>query len=1299
MKNFTITIIITIFFVANIFTQKDFNCGDTFTDPRDGQTYSTIQIGEQCWMAENLNIGTMINGTEDMTDNGIIEKYCYDNSATNCDEYGGLYQWNEMMQYTTTQEMQGICPFGWYIPTDTEWAILEGNADSQYPVGDPIWGNIGWRGYDAGLNLKSTSGWYSNGNGTNLYGFTMLPSGMRYNGNFVGIESYTFLWTSSSSGTDAWRRHMQYDYNNTGRYYDPKENAFAVRCLKEEIILGADFSADPVEGFAPLIVQFSDLSAGNPTSWQWDFNYDGTIDSEEQNPEWTFNEPGIYSVSLTVSDGTNEDTQTKEDYITVVEPVQADFFADPVEGFAPLIVQFSDLSAGNPTSWQWDFDNDGTIDSEDQNPEWIYIESGTYTVSLTVSDGVNTDIEIMLDYVTVESSIIEGLIAYYPFTGNANDLSGNEHHGTNFGATLTTDRFGNADNAYDFDGSSDYMNLGNWFNYQDFTISMWVNRETIGANWIVLIDNNHPYNWVIQSYQTSNDFSFGLYPDGGVDFTIELNQWDHVVCIKSGTSIKSYIDGVFQNESTMSSTVNYSNPNLFISRWGGGGRFFDGKIDDIRMFDRALSDNEIQMLYNEPPPLNADFAASSTEIVIGDAIQFTDLSYGSPTTWQWDFDNDGAIDSEEQNPEWIYNEPGIYTVSLIVSDGTNQDTETKIDYINVSSSGEEQQIELPTGYSFVSTRIIPENADFAAICDGILSNLDFARNSNGGMLRKIGPMWINGIGDWITTEGYLFKMNNTDELIITGDVIDPQTPVSLVEGYQFISYLPENPIDALDVFADVQSNLDFVRNSGGDMLRKIGPMWINGIGDMNPGEGYLVKMIDSDVLIYPSTLSSCGEQFIDIRDGKTYNTVLIGEQCWMAENLNIGEMINGTEEMTDNGVIERYCYDNNTSNCDEYGGLYQWDEMMQYTITPGVQGLCPEGWYIPTDDEWKILEGTVDSQYPVGDPIWNNFGSRGYDVGLNLKSTSGWYPNSNGTDLFGFTALPAGYRYHLGSFNNIEASANFWSSSDNNTTAWSRLLYYNSNEVTRGNPMKLGGKSVRCLKENLTFDNSSAKAKEQALNLSNTKIKSREAVHFNFEGGNAAEHVYTIYIDGLQIGDEVAAFDGDKIIGSVKINSKNAFENDLAVFSTINSGQGYQAGNPIQLKVYDSFTQKTRVAEYEMIDPYNEAYIQKVYPGEDGLYSIIKVTKGVNNIENTQEIISIFPNPSEGIFNISIEGLSGKVQLEVYDVHGNDYCFFEFEGTNTIITEKLDLKELPAGVYFVSFRGKDLTQVRKIVIQ
>jgi uncharacterized protein (TIGR02145 family) len=200
-------------------------------------------------------------------------------------------------------------------------------------------------------------------------------------------------------------------------------------------------------------------------------------------------------------------------------------------------------------------------------------------------------------------------------------------------------------------------------------------------------------------------------------------------------------------------------------------------------------------------------------------------------------------------------------------------------------------------------------------------------------------------------------------------------------------------------------------------------------------------------------------------EGQAYTTVQIGTQCWMAENLNIGEMINGNSNMTNNSVIEKYCYNDSTANCDEYGGLYQWNEMMEYVTDTAVQGICPEGWHLPTDHEWKILEGTVDIQYPVGDTIWNIVGFRGYDAGKNLKSTTGWNEGGNGSGLYDYEALPAGIRYDSGYFLLTEW-AHFWSSSEStNSLAWDRELNYFHINVCRERGFKHYGYSVRCVQD------------------------------------------------------------------------------------------------------------------------------------------------------------------------------------------------------------------------------------------
>nr|NQU93666.1 hypothetical protein [Bacteroidota bacterium] len=218
----------------------------------------------------------------------------------------------------------------------------------------------------------------------------------------------------------------------------------------------------------------------------------------------------------------------------------------------------------------------------------------------------------------------------------------------------------------------------------------------------------------------------------------------------------------------------------------------------------------------------------------------------------------------------------------------------------------------------------------------------------------------------------------------------------------------------------------------------------------------------------------CGDTLTDLRDGKQYMTVLIGEQCWMAENLNVGERIDGIEDMTDNGAIEKYCYDNNPTNCNVYGGLYLWAEMMQYTTGLVVQGICPSGWHIPSDFEWKLLEGTVDSQYPVGDSVWNDTGFIGFDAGGNLKEVgmTHWNsPNIGATNINNFTGLPGGHRHTDGGFQNIGNTAPFWSSTKySSTSAWYHGLDRSFAQIYRNLNLLNGnyGLSTRCVLDGST---------------------------------------------------------------------------------------------------------------------------------------------------------------------------------------------------------------------------------------
>jgi serine protease AprX len=171
----------------------------------------------------------------------------------------------------------------------------------------------------------------------------------------------------------------------------------------------ADFSGSPTTGCAPLTVNFTDQSSGEITEWSWDFGDGGS--SSLQNPSHTYLNAGSYTVSLTVTGPSGSDTNTKPDYISVFDVPVADFSGSPTSGDAPLTVDFTDLSSGNPTAWNWDFGEAGGT-SNLQNPSHTYTTPGLKTVSLTASNSCGSDAETKVDYINVtEPTVMEVHIA------------------------------------------------------------------------------------------------------------------------------------------------------------------------------------------------------------------------------------------------------------------------------------------------------------------------------------------------------------------------------------------------------------------------------------------------------------------------------------------------------------------------------------------------------------------------------------------------------------------------------------------------------------------------------------------------------------------------------------------------------------------------------------------------------------------------------------------------------------------------------------------------------------------------
>jgi uncharacterized protein (TIGR02145 family) len=224
-------------------------CGPslTMTDPRDGKVYDLVEIGLQCWFKENLDVGTMINSATDQTNNGALEKYCYNNDTNNCHVYGALYQWGEMMSYTWVFGGQGICPPGFHVPSDEEWDQLAIWVGTMSPY---WWEDVSY--WYAGGKLKETgtAHWTSpNTDATNESGFTALGAGYWNNNDnaFYGLNTETRIYASTAtSPTERWMDRMTYNshylYNNWKVH---PNDANSVRCVKGEYV-------DPCKGITSV---------------------------------------------------------------------------------------------------------------------------------------------------------------------------------------------------------------------------------------------------------------------------------------------------------------------------------------------------------------------------------------------------------------------------------------------------------------------------------------------------------------------------------------------------------------------------------------------------------------------------------------------------------------------------------------------------------------------------------------------------------------------------------------------------------------------------------------------------------------------------------------------------------------------------------------------------------------------------------------------------------------------------------------------------------------------------------------
>ena len=360
-------------------------------------------------------------------------------------------------------------------------------------------------------------------------------------------------------------------------------------------------------------IQFVDEST-NATGYTWTFyNAGGGVirTSFNANESQSYSNAGTYRVDLEVTNASGA-TSTKTKYVTAraasaVTPV-ADFDINNGSCTAPCIVQFSDQSS-NANLYSWIFyDIGGSVikNLSSQNASHTYITAGIYRVDLQVT-ATNGNTDLMTKYVTINglASLAVNLEAHYPFSGDANDITGNGNDGTLQGSpSLTTDRNGVGNNSYQFNGINQYITTNLTVATTSYSFSFWVKSNQGGGlasgNEVFLGTTDVIPNNVFFIGHFGNQIWVGL---GDNSYTTNLNSfgtgWSHIVLTINGANASVYQDG--QLLQTISWTGTISNSSVInIGRGGNDGAipyYFNGNIDDLRVYDKVLSSAEIQALY------------------------------------------------------------------------------------------------------------------------------------------------------------------------------------------------------------------------------------------------------------------------------------------------------------------------------------------------------------------------------------------------------------------------------------------------------------------------------------------------------------------------------------------------------------------------------------------------------------------------------------------------------------------------------------------------------------------------------
>ncbi len=644
----------------------------------------------------------------------------------------------------------------------------------------------------------------------------------------------------------------------------------------------------------------------------------------------------------------------------------------------------------------------------------------------------------------------DGLVGYWPFCGDARDESGNgndgviEIGGNGVQPTLTLDRFNKPNSAFSFPGDGAHMTLpktdGNTI-VNSFTYSLWIKQEFVN-DFLCVIDATYSAKLGMLSPNSSGFRAYdgNSFYEGAISPSIAEDKWKNLTVIYSNQNLLIYVNGVLIANTIFQNKVTYVNGPTKLGLYSGGTYSYKGLMDDIGIWNRALTPDEVEQLFTGEIKKPCLPSYVPTDGLVG----------------YWPFCGDARDESGNGND-------GVVNGATLTSDRLGQENSAysfdgKTSHISCINNN------LPTSNSsrtfsawYYLTPTPGYDDAYAILSYGINS---FPNGRLNDLFIKEKLVEFNTHLYWAEYEhpsnfstqwhhvAITYDSTSIDNIYVYLDGVKVNAQLKNIGGISELNTLPTEMLIGKVVN---QYNSNFYFNG---KLDDIG-IWNRALSEeeikkLYVGDNNYSCSLDS--ILNPTSFYG---KVTDI-DNNTYPTIKIGSQRWMADNLRTSRYQNGDPipNITDRGEWSTiktgaWSYAGNNANVEcPLGKLYNGH------VATNSANVCPTGWRVPSGSDWKQL-----AVYLGGDSI----------SGGKLKTNEGWYaPNENATNSSGFSALPGGLRYIDGQTLSLGGNGYFWSSTpsgpDQKWAVFCSLRHFDTRQVI-ADDSKTMGYSIRCIEE------------------------------------------------------------------------------------------------------------------------------------------------------------------------------------------------------------------------------------------